>query len=155
MLVSLSNWCQGLRKSINWWYSMWWGAQCLSLMWHLLGGFWIDSQRIWMLVSWSHILFHVSFITIYFDSGHQDPIPCRGLWPVPFPDTVSGFDDLLLLSLVHNCLCDHHCQCCCPWLDHAIWSKGNKEARQPAKGEQWMIQEIKSKNKSRHLLFTT
>ena len=54
VLVYLSNWCQGPKKSIKWWFTMWWEAQCLSLMWHLLVGFWIGSQRIWMLVSWLH-----------------------------------------------------------------------------------------------------
>ena len=101
-----------------------------------------------MLVSWNLILIHTRYNIIYFVSGHQDPIPYRGLWTISIPDTMSGFDDLLLLPLVHNSLCDHHCLCSCPWLDYAIWGQGDKETRQPAKGEQWKIQKIKVKTQN-------
>ena len=83
----------------------------------------------------------ISINTMYIEiqnliiSGHQDTIPCWGLWAVPLPDTRSGFNYLLLLSLVSKCLSDHHCLCGGPWLDYAIWCQRDQEARQPAKGD--------------------
>ena len=122
---------------------MWWDAQCLSLMWHLLVGFWIDFQKIWMLVSWFQSIPDKDIKLCF--SGYQDTIPCWGLWAVLLPDTGSGFDDLLLLSLDHICFSDHHCLCGWSWLDYAIWGQGDQKARQPAKGDNHLTQKIEMK----------